>query len=145
MVDILCRFNRELATRQKQRDDSRRSLGRACDPARIKDTDQMSAIQHERFYSHPPKDSSLVKPDVPPLLPPVPTSSILAEGDREDAELRQADHTARFLATMQALSGKTQIPFPGGAAVLAGRFHEPPASPFQIPNSILPDGSLTRT
>ncbi len=70
MVDVLCRLNREIAALQKQRDDSRRTLGRAYDSARIKEEDQMSAIENERFYSDPPGNSTLAKPAVPPALPP---------------------------------------------------------------------------
>ena len=51
MVDVLGRLNREIAILQKQRDESRRSLSRAHDPARIKDEEQMSALESERLFS----------------------------------------------------------------------------------------------
>ena len=107
MVDVLCRLNREIATLQKQRDDSRRSLGRAFDPARIKENEEFSAIEHERFYSNPPSDSGLAKPDVPPLLPPVPTSTALAQDDLEDAAQKRIADQERLIATLRAFSKKT--------------------------------------
>jgi len=106
MVDVLCRLNREIALLQKQRDDSRRTLGRSHDPARIQDAEQMSAIENERYYSDPPPDSKLAKPAVPPALPPIATSTILAEADQEAADRKQLAHHESFLATLQALNGK---------------------------------------
>ena len=106
MVDLLCRLNRDIAALQKQRDDSRRTLGPAHDPARIKELDESSASDHERFYSDPPSDSELPKPKVPPLLPPVPTSSFLAQQDHEAAELNQQEWEARYLETLKLFSGK---------------------------------------
>src|SRR2546428_7161958 len=61
MVDVLCRLNREIAIMQKQRDDSRRTLGPAYAAARVKNEDQLAAIEFERFYSNPPADSTLAK------------------------------------------------------------------------------------
>ncbi len=106
MVDLLSRLNRELTTIQKQRDDSRRSLGRHYDSARIKEEDQSSAAAHERYYSNPPNDSSLARPDEPPLLPPPSTASFLEQCDREDAEARNAEHEARVLATLKAFAAE---------------------------------------
>ena len=106
MVDVLCRLNREIGVLQKQRDDSRRTLGPAYDATRIKDTDQMNALEHERFYSDPPADSTLAKPAVKPALPPIPTSSFLADADEEAAQRKQLAHQQRFLETLRAFSGK---------------------------------------
>jgi hypothetical protein len=144
MVDLLCRLNRELGSLQKQRDDSRRSLGRAHDPARIKDSDETSAVEHERHYSNPPADSELPKPDAPPLLPPPSTASFLAQCDREDEEIRKAANAASLMATYQSLCGKkqngsnvAQALLSAGAASLPSPilclpplpapFHQPPA------------------
>src|SRR6266853_929650 len=106
MVDVLCRLNREIGILQKQRDDSRRTLGRSHDPARIQDAEQRSAISNERYYSDPPPDSKLAKPAVPPALPPIATSTILAEADQEAADRKKVAHHDSFLATFQALTGK---------------------------------------
>jgi len=106
MVDVLCRLNKEISTLQKQRDESRRSLGRAYDPARIREEDQTGAIEDERFYSDPPSDSTLSKPAEPPLLPPVPTSSLLADADREAEEARRAESEIRLWNTVKAFSRK---------------------------------------
>ena len=78
MVDMLLRLNREMGVTQKQRDDSRRTLGREYDAARVKDEEQISAIENERFYSNPPADSGLSGPTVRPALPPIPTATFMA-------------------------------------------------------------------
>jgi hypothetical protein len=142
MVDLLCRLNRELGSLQKQRDDSRRSLGRAHDPARIKDSDETSAIEHERHYSNPPADSELPKPDAPPLLPPLPTSSFLAQCDREDEETRKAANAASFMATYQTLCGKkqngsnvAQALLSAGAAGVSLAKSLPPAPANSVPSA----------
>src|ERR1043166_5808057 len=106
MGDVLCRLSREIGVLQKQRDDSRRTLGPAYDATRIKDTDQMNALEHERFYSDPPADSTLAQPAVKPALPPIPTSSFLADADAEAAQRKQLAHQQRFLETLRAFSGK---------------------------------------
>jgi hypothetical protein len=111
MVDVLCRLNKEIAVLQKSRDDSRRSLGRAHDPARIKDCDELSVNEHERFYSNPPPDSELQKPENPPILPPEPTSVFLANCDREDEQSRQLEHQNQLIDTLLRFSGKkTAVP-----------------------------------
>src|SRR5213594_3286724 len=52
LVDLLVRLNREIGVTQKQRDDSRRTLGREYDPTRVKDAEEISVIENERFYSN---------------------------------------------------------------------------------------------
>ncbi len=121
MVDILCRLNREIATLQKQRDDTRRTLGSAHDPARIKDADETYALDNERYFSSPPSDSGLQKSAVPPLLPPIPTSETLADNDRAVEMDRQIERNQRIVQMMQAITGK-----------------KAPASPD--PKSLLPPG-----
>lgn len=64
-ANLLCRLNREIAAIQKHRDDSRRTLGREYDPVLVKDVDEISALNHERFYSNPPAESTLPKPPIP--------------------------------------------------------------------------------
>jgi hypothetical protein len=95
MIDLLCRLNREIAATQKNRDDSRRTLGREYDPVRVKDEEQVSAIETERYFSDPPSDSTLEKPATPPLLPQIPTATDMAEQARlrkleADAERQKA-------------------------------------------------------
>ena len=89
MVDLLCRLNREIATTQRYRDNSRRALGPGYDPAHVKETDKLSALDTERFYSNPPDDSTLPKPAEPPFLPPDATDVFLAEQIHEEKEERQ--------------------------------------------------------
>ena len=121
MVDVLCRLNREIAIMQKQRDDSRRTLGPAYAAARVKNEDQLAAIEFERFYSNPPADSTLAKPSEAPFLPPEPTSSHLAQADQEAEHFRKLAHEKQFLATLQAFSGKK-----AGAASTAPKPLVPP-------------------
>ncbi|HSU57105.1 MAG TPA: hypothetical protein VLT36_23895 [Candidatus Dormibacteraeota bacterium] len=99
MVDLLCRLNRELASSQKQRDDSRRTLGPEYDPVLVKDTETVEVIKNERYHSFPPDDDdSLEKPAERPFLPPIPTATDLAElatQQRQEAELdRMKQQTA---------------------------------------------------
>jgi len=107
LVDLLVRLNREIAVTQKQRDDSRRTLGREYDPARVKETEEISVIENERFYSNPPSDSTLSKPPVPPALPPIPTAHILAEQAREERHEAKLQHLRDSAAMLKAFSGKS--------------------------------------
>jgi hypothetical protein len=93
LIDLLCRLNREIAATQKNRDDSRRTLGKEYDPAFVKDVEQVEAIEVERSYSSPCSESKLEKAAVPPLLPQVPMATFLAEQARHarrDAEIARA-------------------------------------------------------
>jgi hypothetical protein len=107
MIDLLCRLNREISITQKQRDDSRRTLGPEYDPARVKDTEQVDAIEAERFYSDPCPDSELPKPTVPPLLPQVPTATFLADQaaeQRHEAELLRRKHSNEMMKILLSKS-----------------------------------------
>ncbi len=105
MIDLLCRLNREISATQKQRDDSRRTLGPQHNP--VKDVEQVEAIETERFYSDPPSDSDLQKPAVPPLLPDIPTATILAEQAREEKQAAEIARIKRSRAMLQKLMQKT--------------------------------------
>jgi hypothetical protein len=107
LIDLLCRLNREIATTQKVRDDSRRTLGKAHDPVRIKNTDEGGVIEMERFYSNPPDDAELPKPASPAFVPAIPTSEHLDRQDleeRHEAQIRQLEERN---AMMKALLGKS--------------------------------------
>jgi len=106
MVDVLCRLNREIGILQKQREDSRRTLGPAFDAARIREEEQTAAHKTERYYSDPEDDSGLEKPASPALLPPFPTSSTLAVKDLEDSIRKQRQRNQEFQALMQSLNEK---------------------------------------
>jgi hypothetical protein len=99
LIDLLCRLNREISATQKARDASRRTLGRDYDPVLVKDVDHVSAIEIERHYSDPPPASKLPKPDVPPLLPQIPTATFLAEEtlEKQHDEERLRAEKAKFL------------------------------------------------
>ncbi len=92
LLDLLVRLNRDIGVTQKQRDDSRRTLGREYDPVHVKEQEQISAIENQRFFSNPPSDSTLSNPAVPPALPPIPTATIRARQAREE---QQCVETAR--------------------------------------------------
>jgi hypothetical protein len=103
LVDLLCRLNRELTATQKQRDNSRRSLGLEYDPARLKEDDQLEVIELERFFSDPPADSGLPRPTVPPALPPIPNAALNAQQAREEQRDEQIASQKRMIATLQSL------------------------------------------
>jgi hypothetical protein len=106
MVDLLSRLTHEITLLQKQRDDSRRSLGRAHDPARIKEMDETSALAHERYCSYPDEESELKRPAEAPFLPPEPTSDFLAQQDREAEDERKLPNMDNLIATLTAMNGK---------------------------------------
>jgi hypothetical protein len=115
LVDLLCRLNREISATQKQRDDSRRSLGHEYDPARVKEEDQISAIENERFYSNPPPESGLPAPSVPPALPPIPTASLMAgqaREERHDAKIEREKHSAAMMRAIKAKFAPASKPEP---------------------------------
>jgi hypothetical protein len=111
MVDLLSRLTRDLTALQKQRDDSRRSLGREFDPARIKEKEESDARKVERDYSDPDPDSGLAKPEIPPLLPPYPTSTWLADEDECEA-FRREKEAKLFAAALLRESEANQLPAP---------------------------------
>jgi hypothetical protein len=91
MVGLLSGITRDLATLQKQRDDSRRTLGPAYDANRVKNEDQKTVRELEDDYSYPEdaEERGLGLPAEIPLLPPVPTSQKLQEDDEFKAKLRR--------------------------------------------------------
>jgi hypothetical protein len=107
LVDLLCRLNREIAATQKQRDDSRRTLGPEYDPARVKEEEQLSAIENERFFSNPPPGSSLGRPSVPPAQPPIPTASLMAQEASQERAEAEIERLKRSTAMLKALFPKT--------------------------------------
>ncbi len=113
LVDLLVRLNREIGVIQKQRDDSRRTLGREYDPVHVKEDEQISAIENERFFSNPPSDSTLSKPAVPPALPPIPTATIRARQAREE---QQCAETARQEQNFRMFKAAFSTTAPGSKA-----------------------------
>src|SRR5262249_42096283 len=118
LVDLLCRLNREISASQKHRDDSRRTLGPEYDPVRVRDHDQLDAIENERIHSDPFSGSKLEKPPEPPLLPLIPTATILAEEAataRHDAEMERLKQQAEYmkLFTGRLLKDPNQKPASG--------------------------------
>jgi hypothetical protein len=125
IIDMLCRLRRETSASQKQRDDERRRLGPEYDPARVKEEEELNAIEFERYYSNPPSDSSLAKPDEPPFLLPIPTASFNAEENRQrrqDAQLaylrQETEQIRRLKAKLAPANNGSQpaSPTPSAAA-----------------------------
>jgi hypothetical protein len=110
MIDLLCRLNREIAATQKQRDASSRTLGKEHDPVLVKDVEQVGAIEMERYYSNPDPDSNLKRPEVPPLLPQIPTATFLAEDAREEEQAAELARVKRSTAMLQKLLQKETPP-----------------------------------
>jgi hypothetical protein len=102
LVDLLSRLNREIAACQQSRDTSRRTLGREYDPVRVKNVDENSIIDIERFYSNSPEGSTGQKPAVPPLLPAVPTATFLAQQAREARQENELAQAREFNAHLQS-------------------------------------------
>jgi hypothetical protein len=100
IVNLLSRVNRELSALQKQRDDSRRTLGTAHDPARIRNEEQIDAIRVETLYSDPddPHCGFDTKGE-PVLLPTIPTSRILEVRDANEKN-RLEKQRLEFVKTM---------------------------------------------
>ena len=117
IIDLLCRLRREVSASQKERDDERRRLGPEFEPARVKEEEEVDAIECERFYSDPPSGSTLPKPAEPPFLLPIPTASFNAEEnalERRRAEIQQVkERTERIARIYQSLGGVR--PSPGAA------------------------------
>jgi hypothetical protein len=113
IVDILCRLRRETSASQRERDDGRRRLGPEYEPARVKEEEEVNAIEFERECSNPPSDSGLAKPVEPPFLLPIPTASFNAEEnrqERQDAELAQLKQRAEALKRLKATLGAAKRP-----------------------------------
>jgi hypothetical protein len=110
LVDLLCRLNREIAATQKNRDDSRRTLGRHFDPVLVKDVDEISALRHERSYSNPGPDFGLPKPPIPAAVPPDPTGHFLAQTAREEEHRQRMDWLKRTPPILAAKLGATTTP-----------------------------------
>ena len=110
LIDLACRLNREISTTQKNRDDARRTLGREYDPVRVKDVEQVGAIEMERSYSSPWRESKLKHPVVPPLLPQVPTATFLAEQARQERHEAELARAKDVNSMMRSLLGKNSSP-----------------------------------
>jgi hypothetical protein len=134
LIDIQCRLNREIVATQKARDDSRRTLGKEYDPVLVKDVEQVGAIEMERSYSDPHSGSKLEKPAVPPLLPQIPTGTLLAEearAARRDAESARLKHHAAMLRAAAGIKAPADPVRPAS--------HAPaPPSPAAAPASAKP-------
>jgi hypothetical protein len=128
LVNLLCRLNREIAATQKLRDDSRQTLGPEHNPARVKEVEQLNAIENERDYSNPPEEFELAKPAVPPLLPRIPTAASLAEEAREarmDAQLEALEHRNAILKALLPKKTEQAAPAPGSSSPFPGTPHTP--------------------
>ena len=150
MIDLLCRLNREIATTQRHRDNSRRALGPGYDPAHVKETDKLSALETERFYSDPPDGSNLPKPAEKPFLPPDQPTSFLPNRsmrrrrrNRKTSEIKILNFSKSFFRHPSRLRNLPPLPDPGplltgpanngsaaraasGVASIAKEQHEPP-------------------
>ncbi len=142
LIDILCRLNREIAVTQKQRDDSRRTLGREYDPALVREEDRIAAIENERYYSDPPSDSALPRPSVPPALPPIPTDHLMAEEAREARNAAKIERLKQSTAMLQAFKSslipaskqRQNPPAPASKQLPAAPTPVPPApAPLALP------------
>ena len=107
LVNTLCSVTREIAALQKQRDEARRSLGKHHNPVRIKDYDENTILDAERYASNPPKDSALAQPAQPPIVPPTPTADYLAQQDQEDEQDQRQRNAQKWLDIIRSSSGKT--------------------------------------
>jgi hypothetical protein len=66
----------------------------------------------ERYYSNPGPDSNLKKPEVPALLPQIPTATFLAQQAREEEQAAELARAKRSLAMLQKLAQKTPAAAP---------------------------------
>jgi hypothetical protein len=133
IIDMLCRLRRETSASQEQRDDERRRLGPEYDPARVKEEEELNAIEFERDYSNPPSGSGLAKPAEPPFLLPIPTASFNAEEhrqQRQDAQLaylrQETEQIRRLKAKLAPASHGSQPASPTLSATAPA-----PAAPSQ--------------
>jgi hypothetical protein len=133
LVDLLCRLNREIAATQKQRDDSRRTLGREYDPVLVKEEDEISALQHEQFYSNPPAGSCLPKPRVPAAVPPIPTATQMAQDAREARQEAHLDFLKHSTALLAKISGRANPTQPTPASSPQPSASTPPQPPPATP------------
>jgi len=85
---------------------SRRTLGREYDPVRVKEEEQIEAIENERFFSNPPADVGLSGPAVLPALPPIPTATVMARQAREDREYAELARLDRHIELLKAIKSR---------------------------------------
>jgi hypothetical protein len=117
MVALLSGITRDLATLQKQRDDARRTLGRAYDVNRVKNEDQKTARELEEDYSYPDgEERGLGLPAELPFLPIVPTPERLQEDDEFKAKM----DSQHLMSLIRAASQN-----PGAAPGSAAQSHQP--------------------
>jgi hypothetical protein len=107
IVDLLSRLTREIHILQKQRDDAHRALGKAHDPARIRNMEETEAIEHEHAFTNPIPSSRRLEAPEPPVLPSSPASVRLAEQDRDEDKLKKLQSEIDYWNTLRLLYGQS--------------------------------------